>query len=615
MEDHNKTKAELIHELQQLRAQSTTFEPQTNASPQQIEQLTALMKTAESLLSIHDLPTLWPRVETAVKNMLQADRMAIYKYDAAIDRLTCSYTYGLSQNYIDQTNESFYNVSGSSQLFKLAPVWTQDAQTDPAFSHLQEAIVAEGFHTVAVFPLISSRGRLNGGLGLFWDEERPLSAAQLHAGHTLAHMISLAINTITLFDETERNLLREKQLSEISRMLNVTRDLPNLLGNVVKMVAELIHADGGLLGLVIDRDIMTFYPYNVPHWMSLRPAPRPRGLAWQIVNNCQPILLKDYPSHPEAMSKWIEAGVTHFVGVPLRAQDICLGMLALFNLDKSPHHFDKRDLDLAISVGQQAGIAIQNLRQLSETQQRAAAMAAALNRQAELDMMKNNFTQSVSHELRSPLGIIYGHAELLASGSLGELNEDQKQSSSIIMRRVLMLTDLVDDLTALLAAETQELRREEIDTTVLVQSLLADYEIRAQSMEITLEAIIQEPVPWILGDSTHLRRVFDNLLANALKFTQPGGSITLRLKAKGEEVHIEVEDDGEGIPEDKLGRIFERFYQVESGSARRHKGTGLGLTLVKEIVEAHRGTISVRSTLGQGTTFIMHIPGYFPSQD
>jgi len=312
------------------------------------------------------------------------------------------------------------------------------------------------------------------------------------------------------------------------------------------------------------------------------------------------------------MAKWIEAGVTHFVGVPLQAQDSCLGMLALFNLDKSPNHFDRRDLDLAVSLGQQAGIAIQNLRQLSETQQRAAAMAAALNRQAELDMMKNNFTQSISHELRSPLGIIYGHAELLASGSLGELNKEQQQSGKIIMRRVLMLTDLVDDLTALLAAETQELRREEIDTTVFVQSLLADYEIRAQSMDIRLEAEIEKSVPWILGDSTHMRRVFDNLVANALKFTPAGGSIKLRVRAQGEDVCIEVKDSGEGIPGDKLERIFERFYQVQSSSARRHKGTGLGLTLVKEIVEAHRGTITVRSKLGQGTTFIMHIPGYFP---
>lgn len=303
---------------------------------------------------------------------------------------------------------------------------------------------------------------------------------------------------------------------------------------------------------------------------------------------------------------------TCLLGVPLRAGDNCLGAITVFNLNRSGLVFNERDLELVESIGQQAGIAIQNLRQLAETQQRAAAMSAALNRQAELDLMKNNFTQSVSHELRSPLGIIYGHAELLVSESLGPLNEEQKQSGEIIMRRVIMLTNLVDDLTALLAAETQELRREEIDTILLVYSLLADYRMRASELGIQLEAEIDENMPWILGDSTHLRRVFDNLVSNAFKFTPSGGHITLRLKALGNDVQIEVEDSGEGIPEDKVGRIFERFYQVEGGSTRRHKGTGLGLTLVKEIIEAHRGTVSVRSQLGAGTTFTIVIPGFWP---
>lgn len=612
MDDHNKTKDALIRELEQLRSQVAAQDQPSAASPQNIEELTALTHAAESFLGVHDLPSLWPRIKTAVQNTLQPDRMAIFIYDSENDTLSCPYYFGLSQTYIDHINKIFREAPGTEQLNRLASIWIEDAQADPSFNDLREIVKAEGFHALASFPLIDNRGKTGGGIALYWDEIRPLNSSHVNTGHTLAHMIALAINTITLFTQTREALQRETQLGEISRMLNTTPDLPTLLGSVVKMVAELIKADSGLIGLVIDRDIMTFYPHNVPNWMNLRPAPRPRGLAWQIVRNCEPILVADYPDHPEAMQKWIKAGVTTFVGAPLRAHDHCLGMLALFNLNNSPRLFNQRDLDLVVSVGQQAGTAIQNLRMLAETQQRAAAMAAALNRQAELDMMKNNFTQSVSHELRSPLGIIYGHAELLASESLGELNEDQKQSSKIIMRRVLMLTNLVEDLTALLAAETQELRREDIDTTMLIYSLLADYQMRAEDLEISLEAEIAEPIPWIRGDSTHLRRVFDNLVSNAFKFTPAGGTITLRLNAEGEDVHIEVADSGEGIPDDKLGRIFERFYQVESGSARRHKGTGLGLTLVKEIVEAHRGTVSVKSELGQGTTFTILIPGFFP---
>ena len=615
MDDHNKPKDELIRELVQLRSRLAASEQQSTVifSNPNIEQLTALTKAAESLLGVHDLPALWSRVKTAAQDTLQPDRLAIYLYDIEADSLNCPYAYGLSENHLSSINSMFRSVPGSALFYTLAPIVIEDVLAEPASSHRLEGLQQEGFRTLAVFPLTDNKGASAGALTLYWNEVRPLSPSDISTGHTLAHMVTLAMNTVTLFSQTNESLLREKRLGEISRMLNTTPDLPTLLGNVVKLVAELIKADGGLLGLVIDREIMTFYPHNVPNWMNLRPAPRPRGLAWQIVNDCAPILLHDYPNHPEAMQKWIDAGVTHFIGVPLRAGENCLGMLALFNLHSSHHIFDKRDLDLVESVGRQAGTAIQNLRLLAETQQRAAAMAAALNRQAELDMMKNNFTQSVSHELRSPLGIIYGHAELLASESLGGLNDEQRESSEIIMRRVLMLTNLVDDLTALLAAETQELRREEIDTVLLVYSLLADYRMRAEEQEVALEADIEEPMPWIRGDSTHLRRVFDNLVSNAFKFTPAGGTITLRLKAEGEVIRIEVEDNGEGIPEDQLGHIFERFYQVESGSKRRHKGTGLGLTLVKEIVEAHRGTIEVSSQLGIGTTFTILIPGYLPA--
>ena len=612
MDDQRKTKQELIRELEQLRSQVNQPDQLVNAPPQTIQQLQSLTHAAQSLLEVHDLASLWVRVATAVQNILNPSRHAIFLYNPEADALTCPHAAGLSQKYINKVCKDFQKTPHKQKFYELEPLWSEDAQTDPIFAGRNVWAIEEGIHSLALFPLSDNQGVAIGALGLYWDEIRPLPPTFINTGHTLAHMIALALNTITLFNEAKLNLQREQQLNAISQTLNAATELPTLLGSLLQMVADLVHADGGLLGLIIDREMLTFYPYNVPHWMSLRPAPRPRGLAWHIITTCEPILIDDYSNHPEAMEKWIEAGVSKFLGVPLRAGDNCLGMISLFNLNSSRLTFNERDLDLVASIGKQAGIAIQNLRQLAEAQQRAAAMAAALNRQAELDILKNNFTQSVSHELRSPLGIIYGHAELLVSEVLGSLNDEQKQSGEIIMRRVLMLTNLVDDLTALLAAETQEFRREQIDTTLLIYSLLADYRMRAEELGILLEADIEESIPWVMGDSTHLRRVFDNLVSNAFKFTPAGGQITLRLKAIGHDVHIQVADSGEGIPEDKVGRIFERFYQVDGGSTRRHKGTGLGLSLVKEIVEAHRGTVSVQSTVGKGTTFTILIPGFRP---
>jgi signal transduction histidine kinase len=280
----------------------------------------------------------------------------------------------------------------------------------------------------------------------------------------------------------------------------------------------------------------------------------------------------------------------------------------LFNLHQTPKQFTSRQIALVESICHQTGIAIQHARMYAEAHQRTTALRHALVRQAELDTLKNSFIQTVSHELRTPLGIIHGHAELLTLGAMGELQPRQAESVGIIARRVNMLIDLVNDLTAMLAAETQELRRQEINLAALLYSILDEYRIQARHVSVTVKAEIQEDLPAIRGDITHLQRVFDNLFSNAFKFTPPDGLVTLRLWHEADRVFIEVADTGSGIPEENLGRIFERFYQVDGKTTRHHGGTGLGLALVKEIVEAHRGEVTVKSELGVGTTFRIMLP-------
>ncbi|MFO7539688.1 MAG: ATP-binding protein, partial [Chloroflexota bacterium] len=338
------------------------------------------------------------------------------------------------------------------------------------------------------------------------------------------------------------------------------------------------------------------------------PLPRGQGLAWEIAETESSLLLDDYPSHPLAEPTMVKLGATSFLGVPITAPgDICLGTISLFKTGLQDR-FRQRDLDLVESLARQAGVAIQNSRLYTELERRANALANALNRQEDLDRLKNLFVQNVSHELRTPLGIIYGHAELLDSGAFGPLQAEQLESVQIIARRARMLTDLVEDLTALLAAETQEFRRREIDPIQLVNALIADYRLQAQAVGLSLKTSLPQTMPIIIGDPTHLRRVFDNLISNAFKFTPKGGTITIRLWTDADEMKIEVSDTGIGIPTDQLNRIFERFYQVDGSATRSYGGTGLGLALVKEIITAHRGRVSARSQVGKGTTFFISLP-------
>lgn len=466
-------------------------------------------------------------------------------------------------------------------------------------------------NALAIFPMSASIDTL-GLFVIYLDDDHTLTHNQMGIGSAIAKVSSATLQKIQLIEEAQTALHREKQLNEINLMLNSSTDLPTILLCVVRLSAELVKADAGLLGVLIDSEMMTFYPHNIPHQIPLRPAARGRGVAWQIVQTGESILTNDYLSLENAQEKWGQMRISSFMGVPIQAGRECLGALTLFKLG-SEENFSQRDLVTVEMIGRQAATTMHNVRMFAEANHRANALANSLNRQEELDKMKNEFIHTVSHELRSPLGIIYGHAELLESGVMGELEEAQLDSIKIITRRVHMLNDLVNDLTALLAAETQEFRRELIDTTRLVTAVALDYQMKATDMDITIQTELESNLPWLHGDRTHLQRVFDNLFSNAFKFTSQGGTISLNVFTRGSDVLFELSDTGEGIEKEKLPRIFERFYQVQTKGKPRRYGTGLGLSLVKEIVEAHRGVVSVESIYGQGTTFCIKLPGYPPA--
>ena len=233
--------------------------------------------------------------------------------------------------------------------------------------------------------------------------------------------------------------------------------------------------------------------------------------------------------------------------------------------------------------------------------------AVALAQQEELDRLKGEFVQNVSHELRSPLALIRGYAEMLSSEELGELQPDQVHPISVISRRSRMLSELVEDITLILGAETRPQVWEAVALDQLAQIAVEEFQMAAAQANLTLRAEIV-PVLRVKGSLTYLRRVLDNLLSNAIKFTPEEGTITVSVQPEQDYVMLRVTDTGIGIPADKLDRIFERFYQVDGSARRRYGGVGLGLALVRELVEIHGGWVNVESEIDSGTSFIVRLP-------
>ena len=222
-----------------------------------------------------------------------------------------------------------------------------------------------------------------------------------------------------------------------------------------------------------------------------------------------------------------------------------------------------------------------------------------------VETMKKDFVVNVSHELRTPLTAIKGFVETLEE----TVDEKNRHYVEIIKRHTERLVYIVEDLLTLSELEGREtaLALEDVNPAELLRQVSLLFEPRMREKGLTWTLNIEPNMSSIKADSFKLEQALINLIDNAIKYTEHG-TVTLSLKRRNGHAVIEVSDTGIGIPEEHLSRIFERFYVVDKSRSKRLGGTGLGLSIVKHIVLLHNGTINVRSTPSQGTTFSISLP-------
>jgi two-component system phosphate regulon sensor histidine kinase PhoR len=234
---------------------------------------------------------------------------------------------------------------------------------------------------------------------------------------------------------------------------------------------------------------------------------------------------------------------------------------------------------------------------------------------ARLEEVRRDFVANASHELRTPLAAIRGFAEtLLESPSLSEA--ERRSYLEIIDRHAQRLTHIVHDLLELSTIERGRLRLEpvEVDVGTLIDSLIRDWQPRLRERRLEIGYRV-EGSALAFADPRALEQILLNLLDNAVKYTEPGGRIELVVEEAGPKLRVRVRDTGIGIPEEDLGRIFERFYRVDKARSRALGGTGLGLAIVKHLVQSLGGEISVASRLGEGSIFTFTLPRANPERE
>jgi signal transduction histidine kinase len=266
---------------------------------------------------------------------------------------------------------------------------------------------------------------------------------------------------------------------------------------------------------------------------------------------------------------------------------------------------------LADTLNQMAARLKENIEKLEESNKRLAGMNEELK---ELDRMKSDLLANVSHELRTPLTAIKGYTDYILEGKLGPIGERQEKGLTVVQRN---LERLSRSINALLDFSTMEVGRLSLNLQpfalpLLVEQIHQTLRSELERKRLRFETALAPGLPSVIADRERLAQVLENLVINAIKFTPSDGLI--RVTAAREErqgrniVEVSVSDSGIGIPEDQLGRIFNRFHQVDGSSTRRYGGVGLGLSIVRSILDAHGASIKVESGLGSGTTFRFWLP-------
>lgn len=279
------------------------------------------------------------------------------------------------------------------------------------------------------------------------------------------------------------------------------------------------------------------------------------------------------------------------------------------------------DEELITVLANQLGQALENARLFEKTwrtqqdlekkvEERTRELTHLLEEVKKISKRKTDFVSSVSHELRTPLTSIKGYASILLTGKLGDLPAEVRDRLAKINRHSDELVHMVNDLLDISRMESGKatMNPELLDLRNIIEKVSDLLSVQLKEKHLELSVGIAADANTVFADLNQIERVFINIIGNAIKFTPEKGKIAIISRKIAKEVQIDITDTGYGIPQETLSAIFEEFYRVDNPINQQVKGTGLGLALVKHIIEAHKGKIWAKSKVGEGSTFSFTLP-------
>ena len=448
--------------------------------------------------------------------------------------------------------------------------------------------------------------------GSLYVEEQTVTPLRDERG-SITHFIAIK-QDITARKQREREL---EAIAAVSAALRAARTRADMLPVVVSFARSLLSADGVALTLCDPTRGVSVVALARGAWENCtgtRLAPG-AGVAGRIIATGRPYRSDDVRSDLGLTPDDLAGDVFAVVGVPLIADHEIIGALVAGRRGNGGTQtqpiLSDADLRLLMTIGDIAAIALYRAGVLETLAQRVAErtreLAAANERLQDLDRLKSKFVSDVSHELRAPVTNLNLYLNLLERGHLGK----RDQYMTVLQEQAARLTQLIEDILDLtrLDRDKPTFAFAPVDVNTLVQQVVTAHQPRAESAGFSLTFDPAPDVPAVHGARNSLAQVVTNLVTNAINYT-PAGSVQVRTRANGapHAVCLEVQDTGIGIDPEDVAHVFERFYRGKRAGQMDIPGTGLGLGIVKEIVDLHGGRIEVESRVGAGSTFRVWLP-------
>jgi PAS domain S-box-containing protein len=580
------------------------------------QRLVALVAASGTLFGSPKLTDMMPAVIVLARTLIPADGYAVWRHDGAVGSWHIGASFGLSDRFSTRVIDVYQDSQAAAAAFTEL-LLVEQVDTMPRLQHRLDAYREEGIRSMLAVPLTINR-RTSGTLVFYYRSRHTFSEVEVQTARALGTMSAAAIAAAELYeerrrtrDDTERTNQQTRYLAEAGAALASSLDYEATLRTVASLAVPhmadwcavdiiddqgttrrlaVAHVDPAKVDLV--RTFRERYPDTAESPGTIAHAIR-TGAPVMIADVTDAMLVQSArdDAHLRALR---ELAIRSYICVPMAVHGRTLGAITFVSA-QSGVRYTASDFAFAQDIAYRSALAVDNAR--------AYRQANAANR------AKDEFLATLSHELRTPLNAVLGWARMLRTGTLSEAK--MTRAFEVIERNAMAQLGLVEDLLDLSRIIRGQFR---LDVQPLRLAVAIDAAVEAVQLAATAKGILVEvcaagDAGLVLGDAARLQQVVWNLLANAIKFTPRGGRVTVSVARMDGHVAVAVTDTGEGIDPDVLPYVFDRFRQGDSGMTRAHTGLGLGLAIVRHIVESHGGSVDVASPgRGLGSTFRILLP-------